>query len=76
MGKRYAIEQRIRFIDFLLSHYGYFNRSALETYYGISKPQASADISDYLEINPNGCVYNNRNCRYERSDSFNPAFGE
>ena len=36
MRMRYAIEQRLRLIDFLLHQYGSVNRSALEDYFGVS----------------------------------------
>jgi len=53
----YAVEQRLRFIDFLLAHYGTINRSALVDYFGISVPQASADIKQYLLLAPGNAVY-------------------
>lgn len=45
----YAVEQRLRLIDFLLHHYGRLNRAALMDYFGISQPQAAIDIKKYLE---------------------------
>ncbi|MBH1411317.1 hypothetical protein I5U14_09520 [Stenotrophomonas maltophilia] len=47
--RNFALEQRLRFIDFLLDHYGRVNRSALMDYFGISLPQASIDIRTYQE---------------------------
>ncbi len=55
---KYAVEQRLRFIDFLVDHYGSINRAALTDYFGISVPQASADIADYLELAPVNMMYN------------------
>ncbi|WP_329914524.1 hypothetical protein [Stenotrophomonas sp. SMYL86] len=46
----YAVEQRLRLIDFLLARYGHVNRSALMDYFGISMPQASLDLRHYQEI--------------------------
>jgi hypothetical protein len=54
---RYAIEQRLRFIDFLVAHYGSVNRAALVDYFGISLPQASHDIGDYMKIAAENIVY-------------------
>ncbi len=70
MKRSYAIEQRLRLIDFLLAQYGYVNRSALLDYYGISMPQASADIGAYLAETPYNAVYNGTTKRYERTDNF------
>lgn len=54
---QYAVEQRLRMIDFLVAHYGTVNRSALEDYYGISTPQASLDLKRYMEMAPNNIRY-------------------
>lgn len=64
----YAIEQRLRLIDFLLAHYGYVNRSALQDYFGISTPQASADFAQYLKLAPGNMAYNRTAKRYEATD--------
>lgn len=66
----YAIEQRLRMIDFLLHQYGEINRSALEFYFGISTPQASADFSAYLKLAPGNAVYDPRANAYVRTDKF------
>ena len=66
----YAIEQRLRLVDFLLCHYGTLNRSALEDYFGISTPQASLDIRLYLQRAPNNATYDKTRKAYVRSSSF------
>lgn len=53
----YAVEQRLRFIDFLFSIYGYANPVALTDYFGISVPQASADIAAYSRMAPSNIFY-------------------
>lgn len=53
----YAVEQRRRFVDFLLVEYGHVNRSALVDWFGVSMPQASRDIGDYLKAAPGNAVY-------------------
>lgn len=67
---RYAIEQRLRLIDFLLAQYGYFNRSALTDYFGISLPQAALDIADYMVLRPSNTAYDARRKCYVRTDNF------
>lgn len=54
---KYAIEQRLRFIDFLLHQYGHINRSALIGFYGISVPQATKDFKDYTALAPDNMRY-------------------
>ena len=66
----YAVEQRLRFIDFLLHEYGYFNRSAIMNYFGISQPQASLDIKQYLTLVPDNVRYDTKLKAYFRSESF------
>lgn len=71
---RYAIEQRLRFIDFLLAQYGHVNRSALIEYFGISVPQASKDIDDYLAIANGNAVYDKNAKRYVRTANFKEVY--
>ena len=67
---KYAVEQRLRFIEFLVFHYGFINRSMLMDYFGISSPQASRDIGDYMELAPNNLIYNKNIKTYQRSLTF------
>ena len=66
----YAIEQRLRLIDFLLCHYGMLNRSAIEDYFGVSTPQASSDIRLYLQRAPANATYDKSRKAYVRTQSF------
>jgi hypothetical protein len=66
----YAIEQRLRLIDFLLQHYGTLNRSAIMDYFGVSMPQAALDIREYLAIAPDNMFYDKSAKTYRRSDCF------
>lgn len=66
----YAIEQRLRLIDFLLAHYGTINRSALMDFFGVSMPQASIDIREYLRLAPGNACYNASKKTYVRAESF------
>jgi hypothetical protein len=66
----YAVEHRLRMIDFLLHQYGSINRSALTFYFGISVPQASADMRAYLNLAPRNATYDARGKRYVRTESF------
>lgn len=66
----YAVEQRLRFIDFLLHQYGFINRSAIEDYFGMSQPNASNDLQAYLTIAPENMVYDAKAKAYVRSETF------
>ena len=70
-GMTYAVEQRLRFIDFLLCQYGTLNRSAGMDYFGISSPQASRDIQDYILMAPDNIVYDKNAKMYLRGVNFN-----
>ena len=66
----YAVEQRLRFIDFLLSHYGTINRKALTDYFGISIPQAAKDFKDYMKIAPDNMFYSHTRKLYLKHPEF------
>lgn len=66
----YAIEQRMRFIDFILTTFGYINRSMICDYYGLSIQQASHDIQDYLKLNGENVFYNKNTKKYMTTNDF------
>lgn len=53
----YAIEQRLRMIDFLLANYGSVAPKQLVDFFGISKPQASVDFRMYNSRAPGNMIY-------------------
>ena len=61
---------RLRFIDFLLDHYGMFNRSAIVDYFGLSVPQASMDIRAYIEGAPGNLEYDKSGKAYRATAGF------
>jgi hypothetical protein len=66
----YAVAQRHRMIDLLLHIYGHINRAALVEVFGISVPQASIDLRDYLRRAPGNAHYDKQTKRYTRSAGF------
>lgn len=54
---RWGIERRLEFIDFRLFWEGRINRSDLTDQFGISTPQASADLARYQELAPTNLTY-------------------
>jgi len=70
MKIKYAIEQRLRFIDFLVDYYGHVNRSALTDYFGISVPQATTDFKAYMKLAPDNMRYSVTDKTYRKNPEF------
>lgn len=60
-------KRRLWFISDILATRGAFNRSDLCSSFGISVPQASKDIQNWLKRHPNSAIYNKSTKRYEVS---------
>ncbi len=71
---RWGVERRLAFIDFLLYWDGKVNRSDLVTFFGISVPQASGDLTQYQEQAAGNAVYNKTEKAYVAGADFKPAF--
>jgi hypothetical protein len=71
---RWSIETRMEFMEFRLFWDGALNRSDLVDYFGISVPQASADLARYQEIAPNNLKYDRSEKRYFAAELFRPVF--
>jgi len=71
---RWVIEQRLEFIEFRLFWEGGVNRSDITSFFGVSVPQASKDLSHYQEIAPHNMRYDRSLKRYFASDRFSPRF--
>lgn len=67
-------ERRLEFIDFRLQWEGRLNRSDLVEHFGISVPQASADIASYSELAPANLVYDRSARVYVATQDFSPVF--
>lgn len=67
-------ERRLEFIDFRLQWDGRLNRSDLMEHFGISVPQASADIAAYAELAPDNLVYDRSARVYVASSGFAAVF--
>ena len=66
----YAVEQRLRFIDFLLSQYGRVNRSAIMDYFGIGAATATRDFKAYKGLCKDNVIYDDVDKSYHRSNRF------
>lgn len=71
---KYAEEKRIRFIDYLLSQYGYFNRSAIANFFAIAPSQVTKDIATYKKLAPANMFFNDSEKLYYKTNSFKPLY--
>lgn len=66
----FALEQRMRFIDFLLHHYGSVGRAEIADFFGLGGATATRDLSLYKRMAPGNAVLNPTSKRYIRTDTF------
>ena len=66
----YAVEQRLRFVDFLLAQYGHVKRAALIDYFGIGEATATRDFGAYHQIAPGNMALNPADKTYYRTTAF------
>lgn len=70
---KWGQERRLEFIDFRLLWDGRLNRSDLTAFFGISIPQASADLALYQQRAPRNVVYDRKQKAYVATDEFSPV---
>lgn len=73
---RWSIERRLEFIEFRLFWERRVNRSDLVDFFGISVPQASADLGRYQEVAKQNLVYDKRAKSYLVTREFKPVLLE
>ena len=71
----YAVEQRMRFIDFALHHYGHIDRKILQDFFGVGEATATRDFRKYRELAPENMVLNQPDKCYYRTKSFKRVYG-
>lgn len=69
---RWGAEQRLEFIEFKLYWEGKLNRGDIRDFFGISNPQASADIGKYIEMAPLNIDYDKSAKYYFATPNFKP----
>ncbi len=75
-GVNWNVERRYEFIEFRLYWQGNINRSDLMEAFGISKQQASKDLTNYIEGRKSNLTYDKRLRTYVRGKNFRPRFME
>ena len=73
-GPRWGQERRLQFIDFRLQWEGRIRRADLMSFFGISMPQASADMKRYQDAFPGNMRYDGGEKYYVPSEAFVPRF--
>lgn len=71
---KWSQERRLQFIDFRLQWEGRINRRDVTGFFKISVPQASADISRYVELAPSNLHYDTSSRTYVALPGFTPIF--
>lgn len=71
--RRWSIEQRLEFIEFRLYWDGHLNRADIIEKFGISVPQASADLAAYQMLAPDNIHYHKSRKTYVAADKFRPV---
>ena len=70
----YAVEQRLRLIDFLLEKYGQIKREFIVDFFAISPATATRDFKKYKELNPNNMVFDSSSKTYLKAPLFASAY--
>lgn len=68
----WGVKNRLEFIEFRLFWEERINRADITTFFNISIPQASADLSKYQELSPGNIVYDKSGKFYYASPDFKP----
>lgn len=69
----WGVEKRLEFMEFRLYWEGQINRSDLIREFGISIPQASLDIREYMSLAEGNMVYDHSRKRYIANPDFKPV---
>lgn len=72
---KWGVRQRLEFIEYRLFWEGTINRKDLIDTFGVSVPQASADIKKYKENAPGNIYYDKSQKSYLITSKFSPAWG-
>lgn len=72
--ENWSARERLIYIERLAYWRGWVRRTDVCEKFGISTPQASADLAEYLRRNPRSLRYNLSRKRYEATTAMRPAF--
>jgi len=66
--ERWYKNHRMEWIAETLRVFGFINRVHIQRKFGLSVPQASIDLRDFLKLHPNACEYNLQAKQFIRKD--------
>jgi hypothetical protein len=67
---KWSAQERLAHIERIAYWRGWVRRGDLCDRFSISLPQASADIGEYMRVNPSGLRYNGNDKRYDATEAF------
>lgn len=70
----FAVIVRLMWIDGVVENDGEINRREISQAFGISIPQASADLRRYMELNPGRIAYDLSGKRYVQVEGTRPLY--
>lgn len=70
----YAVEQRMRFIDWILQHYNSIAREQLTDFFGISGPTATRDFAAYKKLAPANMVFDDSSKQWCKAPNFKRVY--
>src|SRR5665213_1368518 len=70
---RWGTTQRLEFIEFRLFWDGRLNRSDIMERFGVSMPQASADLARYQQLAPDNFKYDSSEKEFRAKENFKPV---
>lgn len=73
-GPKWGQQRRLEFIDYRLTWDGVLNRSDLTNFFGISVPQASLDISEYMKRAGENMSYDPKSKSYKAKADFRAIY--
>lgn len=76
MSQRWFAQHRLEWIAETLRVFGFINRGHLQRKFGISRPQASLDLSVFARANPRAMVYDESMKRYVANRPVSPTRNE
>jgi hypothetical protein len=71
---RWGTEKRLEFIEFRVYWEGGVRRGEITEMFGVSVPQASADLGLYQKLAPANLIYNSSEKKYVATECFQPLF--
>lgn len=69
---KWSARARLIYIERIAYWRGFLRRADISKHFGVSVPQASADIAEYLRLNPGSLDYDRRAKRYVAANDFVP----